>query len=678
MNKAPKNPKPAPKAKQVIKEEMADQAANASAINVVVEELGLRNPLSASFVELQHGIQTNRSTSAVGHFVWSTPKSEQVGKYRSVTRESVGEMIKQVATWLGKKGVSTEGLGVCETYDKRANVLHAHFCFVSGHPHNFWGPLANIVLRDWKRAGRWQIALPEAGPSPETNLMHYLLVPTTTKWRLDMRPQKTTGFVIPRDILEARRKGYRRLTDVAASPDDVFSLIWSTPSVGSLHDFQVLVGEKSHVGRELDMDDLSALPYRRMGKFLSSHARSAQIVQQSIDRRNLARHHEGLRKTFRDWLGDAAAAACECKQPSLFFRQLQKSQKWHDKNAMPRNQIKQQMKKWLDGIAESHGVKGGEGFTGREQNLYFKGPPGCGKSTFCQAVMNLLPEFFIGSPCYDSSTPWSGLRKWQVVLDLSEFQPTPSLNASQVLVLLERKEKGININVKGQVHFTMKGADIPYALISSNELNPVQGWKKEQFEAVETRCMMVNLQHALPQSGKILVKGASAVHATCRGCSGKFCNYIMSGCKEEELSRALVKMDAGGLTPGQAKDAPSSPLDAQGAEREATRNESGQQMHAVADGPKATVIKKNDDWKTARKGEAAAKRAAKILREKLQSGACPPPPKKLRASSLDDPFGDDFAHPWEVDFAEHDVQDEELAETMAGIDAFIPSYTADP
>ena len=103
MNKAPKNPKPAPKAKQVIKEEMADQAANASAINVVVEELGLRNPLSASFVELQHGIQTNRSTSAVGHFVWSTPKSELVGKYRSVTRESVGEMSKQVATWLGEK-----------------------------------------------------------------------------------------------------------------------------------------------------------------------------------------------------------------------------------------------------------------------------------------------------------------------------------------------------------------------------------------------------------------------------------------------------------------------------------------------------------------------------------------------------------------------------------------------
>ena len=294
------------------------------------------------------------------------------------------------------------------------------------------------------------MALPEAGQTPETDLLHYLLVPSATKWRLDMRPQKTTGFVIPRDIIDARRKAYRKLTDVAASPDDVFSLIWSTPSIGSLRDFQVLVDDRSENCKELDMEDLSALPFRRMGKFLSSHARAAQIAQQSIDRREHAVHHAGLRKGFQNWLDEAAAAPCTCVQSNLFYRQLKKSQAWHDANAFPKNQAQSQMRTWLTGVATKN-------FDGGGQNLFFKGPPGCGKSTFCQAVLNLLPQFFIGSPCWDSSTPWSGLRKWQLILDASEFQPTSGLNASQVLVLLERKEKGINVNVKARSTLRLKG-----------------------------------------------------------------------------------------------------------------------------------------------------------------------------------------------------------------------------
>ena len=534
--------------------------------------------------------------------------------------------------------MQAEGLGVCEPYSKRPDVLHAHFCFVSVTPHDHWGAVASVVKGKHKITGRWMLALPDAGPTPQTDLLHYMLVPTATKWRLDMRPQRTTGFVIPRDILDARKKAFTRLTEVAASPDDVFSLIWSTPSIGSMHDFQVLVDDRSESCKDLNMEDLSSLPFRRMGKFLSSHARAAQIVQQSIDRRELAVHHAGLRKGFQDWLDEAALAPCTCVQESLFYRQLKASQQWHDANAYPKNQVGSQMNKWLTGVATKN-------FDGREQNLYFKGPPGSGMSTFCQAILNLLPQFYIGPPCWDSSTPWSGLRKWQLVLDASEFQPTSSLNASQVLVLLERKEKGINVNVIGQVHFTLKGSEIPYALISSNQLLPVAGWKQEQFDAVEQRCLMVTLTHRLPEEARILVPGGSAVHATCRGCSGKFCQLMMAGrgsgtsndCEAgPEYARPSTNSE-----PAQAEPVPQGERENSNKTQAKATGKASRKGGAANATPKGGA-KKNEAriGRGAREAEGKGKRTGgdkgagrvedvseSALRKNLDAGTAPPPPK---------------------------------------------------
>ena len=638
---------------------------------VVVEEIDLRNPLSLYYAELQNAIKTKRDESAVGHFVWSTPKV--AGEFRPVSREGVGKVIEQATTWLRSKDVPAEALGVCEYYNKRPDVLHAHMCFITASPHTLWGVLANFCKGKLKISGRWMIALPGAGPTPENDLLHYLLVPTATKWRLDMRPQKTIGFSIPRDIIDARRKAYRRLTEVAASPDDVFTQIWAMPSISSLHDFQVLVDERSEIGRELDMEDLSSLPFRRLGKFLSSNARAAQIVQQSIDRRDLAAHHAGLRKSFQNWLDEAAASRCACIQDNLFYRQLKSTQEWQDSNTYPKNQVRTQMRTWLKGVAT-------KSFTGREQNLYFKGPPGCGKSTFCQAVLNLLPQFFVGSPCWDSSTPWSGLRKWQLILDASEFQPTSSLNASQVLVLLERKEKGINVNVKGQVHFALKGSEIPFALISSNKLEPVSGWKQEQFDALEQRCLMVSLSHKMPDDEKILVPGGSAVHATCRGCSGKFCMRMMAedGADSGPESEAVTQ---GGKSEREKKQRT----------KEAGRN--SQKSGMVKKEPSSTAT--TEEHRGGKTGSANAMRgghamqktgkgrqdggnpedgAVRALKKKLVGGQVPPPSKMARISSLDDPFGDDVPSPGEF----VDAESESIMRAMAEIDEFLPDYTAAP
>ena len=111
------------------------------------------------------------------------------------------------------------------------------------------------------------------------------------------------------------------------------------------------------------------------------------------------------------------------------------------------------------------------------------------------------------------------------------------------------------------------------------------------------------------------------------------------------------------------------------------RDEEVASGHAGCSRVKVEVGQPDPKWKEARKKQAASKRAAKALRQSLEGGTCPPAPKKGRASSLDDPFEDDFGWPEEGGGGhgpEHIVEDEELAHAMAAIDAYLPHYTAAP
>ena len=182
--------------------------------------------------------------------------------------------------------------------------------------------------------------------------------------------------------------------------------------------------------------------------------------------------------------------------------------------------------------------------------------------------------------------------------------------------------------MKGRVHFQIAGADLPHALISSNELVPQPGWKAEQFLAVETRCLMVHLQNALPKSAKILVPGSSALHATCQGCSGRFCRYIT-----DLRNRSL---DKGTKT-----------------------SHPGPQLHDKSAGSGEAKIVPDTNLQ------------GKIKRI-LENGECPPPPKpkKQCVHGLDDPFGEDG---W---LSEEPFYDPELELAMAEIDMMTEGYSA--
>ena len=604
-------------ASSVMKSRYRTTAGDEPQDDVHVEDVDLRFGALTHCIDAKVAKDTGRDFCKVGMFTWSPEAS--TGK---LTRESVKALIIGIVSWFrGLRGMKAEVLAVCEEYPSRPGEMHAHLCIVAAEENSHWGALLSHLITKKKIKGNLKLALPNAGKKPENYVLRYLLVPTTKKWKLDMMPQRSTGFQIPEEILEERKKAYKKLTESPASANDVFDLIWRTPSVKSLHDFQVLVDESARNHNDMDFEELDSLPFRRLSRFLNNHSRSKEVVQQAIDRRDLAQHHSGLKMRFSGWMDIAAGKACTCDRKDLFFDQLRSSQSWHDENTTPPNQIRDMMGAWLDGMRNNT-------FSGREQSLYMKGPPGSGKSTFCQAVLNMIPEFFIGTPCYDSSTPWSGLRKWQLLLDCADFQPTAHLNPSQVLLLLERKEKGINVNVKGQVHFQIAGADLPHAIISSNELVPQPGWKQEQFLAVETRCLMVNLQNALPKSAKILVPGSSALHATCQGCSGRFCSYI-------------VDLRSGSLDSGSKKGHPEPHMN-----------------DKPIDGGQSKIVPE-----TNLQGK---------LKRILESGECPPPPKpkKKCVHSLDDPFGDDE---WP---SEEPVYDQELEFAMAEIDMMTEGYSS--
>ena len=73
----------------------------------------------------------------------------------------------------------------------------------------------------------------EESKGARQNILRYLLVPSRTKYVLDTQPYMSADFPVSREVMEERKKAYRKLTTGAATPEEMLATVLHTKAPGA-------------------------------------------------------------------------------------------------------------------------------------------------------------------------------------------------------------------------------------------------------------------------------------------------------------------------------------------------------------------------------------------------------------------------------------------------------------
>ena len=473
-----------------------------------------------------HGgrVPTATDRAKVGFITWSCPKASGYwlnpgGVTHAEFAQKIGEAwgrLEAKRPVLGEESDQSAGSGdpeaapavaVFREHHKDGGV-HYHAALVLPQKSRLWHGLRD-ELRSLQVACYVTVPVGRSDVGLKT-MLRYCAVPTITKHEVDREPYLTGNFGSAAKcwpgITDEAAKAWARLKSRPAGEEEVRRFLWGMPNLGSWADVATYVD--TQLAKSPD-----SVEWCRLSHYLSKAGGRAgrDAITAMLERRDNVQCVEENKKTFAEFLGEAAQSPCICGPGSelAVAKAFVNTVQFHDEveNAGARALFG----RFVQGLFEDK-------FQDREQTLCVIGVPGTGKSTAVNPFLTILPRRRVYRPSYDNKFPYSELKPHHLMISYQEFRLTDQWQPSTVLLMLERPTD-VRLDRKCEKAFTIQTP--PRGVMTTNYLTPSGKWKDRDVQAVMDRVTKTYWNAPLPQTARKNTT-VNPLESKCKRCAAHF------------------------------------------------------------------------------------------------------------------------------------------------------------